>query len=132
VDHKKLDLWQKSIKSAGMVFTFTQSLPEVFRFNLADQMNRASVSIASNVAEGAARGSAKDFIGFLNITAGSASELHTHLAILEQTHPLNKKETQEIQKFLVDVSKMIQGLIKSLKRKLDQKLQSNHKLALSL
>lgn len=102
-----------------MVFRFTQSLPVVYRFNLSDQMNRACVSVASNVAEGAARGGARDFIRFLNIAAGSASELHTHLAILKEIEPLRVDATREIQIILSDVSKMIQGLIKTLKRRID-------------
>lgn len=118
MNHKNLDLWKKSIKLAGDVFRLTRTLPIDHRFGISDQMQRASVSIGSNVAEGAARGSNRDFIRFLNIAAGSASELDTHLAILREIDPSLTEKLESIQQSLIDISKMIQGLVKSLRRKL--------------
>jgi four helix bundle protein len=119
MNHKKLDLWQKSIKLAGDTFRYSSILPAEHRFGLLDQMQRAAVSIASNVAEGAARGSYKEFIRYLNIAAGSASELDTHLAILREIEVPPGEKLDDIQSSLTDISKMIQGLIKSLKRRLE-------------
>ena len=119
MNHKNLDLWKKSIKLAGDVFRFTSTLPTNHRFGISDQMQRAVVSIGSNVAEGAARGSRREFIRFLNISAGSASELDTHLAILREIHPLPSESLNSIQSSLNDISKMIQGLKNSLQRKLE-------------
>ena len=119
MNHKNLDLWKKSIRLAGDVFRFTPSLPTTHRYGISDQMQRAVVSIVSNVAEGAARGSRREFIRFLNIAAGSASELDTHLAILREIDPLSTESLEYIQSSLNDISKMIQGLIKSLRGKLD-------------
>ena len=119
MNHKNLDLWKKSIRLAGDVFRFTPTLPTIHRFGISDQMQRAVVSIGSNIAEGAARGSHREFIRFLNIAAGSASELDAHLAILIEIDPLLTESLEHIQSSINDISKMIQGLIKSLRRKLD-------------
>ena len=120
MNHKNLDLWKKSIELAGDVFRFTRALSAEHRFGLADQMQRAVVSIGSNIAEGAARGSYKDFIRYLNIAAGSASELDTHLAILREINESSTERLEQIQLPLNDISRMIQGLIKSLRRKIDE------------
>jgi four helix bundle protein len=119
MNHKNLDLWKKSVKLAGDVFRFTSTLPSIHQYGISDQMQRAVVSIASNIAEGAARGSRREFIRFLNIAAGSASEIDTHLAILREIDLFSNENLEHIQSSLTDISKMIQGLIKSLKRKLD-------------
>ena len=119
MNHKNLDLWKKSINLAGDVFRFTPTLPTIHRFGISDQMQRAVVSIGSNVAEGAARGSRQEFIRFLNIAAGSASELDTHLAILREIDPLSTESMECIQSSVNDISKMIQELIKSLRGKLN-------------
>lgn len=116
--HKNLDLWNKSIKLASDVYRLTNTLPTYHRHGISVQMQRASVSIGSNIAEGAARGSHREFIRFLNIAAGSASELDTHLAILIEIDPLLTEELEHIQSSLTDISKMIQVLINSLRRKL--------------
>jgi len=120
MNHKNLDLWKKTIRLAGDVFRFTPSLPTTYRFGISDQMQRAAVSIGSNVAEGAARGSRREFIRFLNIAAGSASELDTHLSMLREIDPDLIENMKHIQSSLNDISKMIQGLIKSLRRKIDE------------
>ena len=120
MSHKNLDLWNDSIKLAGAVYRFTRALPAEYRYSLSDQMQRAVVSISSNVAEGAARGSYREFIRYLNIAAGSASELDTHLAILREVEPSSPEKLDHIQLSFNDISRMIQGLIKSIRRKIDE------------
>ncbi len=97
MNHKNLDLWKKSIRLSGDVFRFTSTLSTTHRYGISDQMQRAVVSIGSNIAEGAARGSRREFIRFLNIAAGSASELDTHLAVLREIDPLSTESLDHIQ-----------------------------------
>jgi len=75
-------------------------------------MQRAVVSIGSNIAEGAARGSHREFIRFLNIAAGSASELDAHLAILIEIDPLLTESLEHIQSSINDILKNDSGVDK--------------------
>ena len=72
---EKLDVWQKSIALADLVYALTKAFPADERFGLTNQMRRAAVSISSNIAEGASRSSKPDFRRFIEIAAGSAFEL---------------------------------------------------------
>lgn len=66
---------------AELVYGYTESLPDTERYGLSSQMRRAAVSVASNIAEGAARGSDADFVRFLHMARGSLSELETQLRL---------------------------------------------------
>lgn len=82
---------------------------------LKDQMTRAAVSIASNVAEGAERNSKPEFARFLHISKGSAAELRTQAYIAGQIGILSAAQRDELVRELKDISSMLHGLIKSLK-----------------
>lgn len=71
---EKLEVWQKAIEFADLVHASTRSFPADERFGLTDQMRRAAVSISSNIAEGSARKSRKDFSRFIEIAMGSDYE----------------------------------------------------------
>lgn len=75
--HKDLEVWKESIDLTNEIYSLTKTFPKYERFGLSSQMQRSAVSIPSNIAEGAARGSDKEFIKFLNYSIGSASELET-------------------------------------------------------
>src|SRR3954467_137693 len=70
---EKLEVWQKAIDFADLVYVDTRSFPNDERFGLTNQMRRAAVSISSNIAEGCSRGSKADFRRFIEIATGSAS-----------------------------------------------------------
>ena len=78
---KDLKVWQESMSLAKEVFVLTKKFPNEEKYGLISQINRASVSIPSNVAEGAARDSIKEFNQFLNISLGSCFELETQLVL---------------------------------------------------
>ena len=116
-DHRDLKVWKLAVDLATAIYELTKHLPAEERYGLSIQMQRAAVSIASNIAEGAARGSRKDFIRFLRIAAGSASELETQLIILGRIGHL-KKDIMKLSLHLEQVRKitnMIHGLIRALK-----------------
>jgi four helix bundle protein len=74
-NYKELKVWQKSVDLAVEVYKVTGDLPKEEKFGLSSQMNRAVISISSNIAEGASRTSNKDFANFLKIALGSALNL---------------------------------------------------------
>ena len=81
--HKRLIVWQKAMDAVEEMYRLTEHFPSEERFGLVSQMRRASVSIATNIAEGAARQTTKERLQFLFISRGSLSELDTQLEIAE-------------------------------------------------
>jgi four helix bundle protein len=79
--HKNLEVWRLAIELAKDGYVITSEYPRGESFGLVSQMRRAAVSVASNIAEGAARNGDKEFVRFLYVALGSASELDTHIEI---------------------------------------------------
>lgn len=111
--HQRLDAWQYAMLLVTQVYEVTAAFPDNERFGLVSQMRRAAISVPSNIAEGAARGSNADFIRFLHIARGSLSELDTQLLLAAQLnftvdiHPVSE---------LIDtVFSLLGGLIRHLK-----------------
>jgi four helix bundle protein len=114
-NHKGLEVWDTSVELAADIYKLTSFLPPEEKYGMSGQMRSAAVSVASNIAEGAARGSKKEFVRFLNIAAGSASELDTQLEILLRIGAIDSNKVISIKNKLESVAKMIQGLIKALR-----------------
>ncbi len=79
--HYELKVWQESITLVKEIYQMTQFFPSQEMYGLTTQMRRAAISISSNIAEGAARNTDKEFINFLMIARGSLSELDTQILI---------------------------------------------------
>lgn len=114
--HKDLDVWKKSINIVTSVYKVTASFPKDELYGLTSQIRRSAVSIPSNIAEGAGRNHVNEFRQFLYIALGSASELETQLIISEMLGFITNEKSQELIAELNTVSKMIQGLIKSINK----------------
>lgn len=82
--HRRLEVWKLSMELVEQIYSFTQSFPKEERFGLTNQMRRAAVSIPSNIAEGSAKGSKKEFCRFLLIARGSLMELETQIEISDR------------------------------------------------
>jgi four helix bundle protein len=82
--HYKLEVWRDAIKLTQRLYAYAGSLPELERFGLQSQLRRAGVSVPSNIAEGAARGSSADYQRFLFMARGSLSEIDTQLEICKE------------------------------------------------
>jgi len=119
--HKKLDVWQESVALATHIYKITEKFPKAEIYGLTSQMRRAVVSISSNIAEGAARTSSKEFEQFLNIAGGSLSELDTQLEIAHNLLFLTNEQKQEIDIKVESITSKLAGLIKYVKRKIDEK-----------
>ena len=82
--HKDLEIWKKGIDLVEDIYRFTKTFPPEEMYGLTSQMRRSAVSIPSNIAEGAARQSNKEFLQFLYIALGSLSEIETQLFIAQR------------------------------------------------
>ena len=116
--HKKLDVWQKGMEVAQMIYKLTNSFPSEEKIGLVSQMRRAAISIPSNVAEGAARQGKAEFRNFLSMAQGSLSELDTQLELSVLLGYLNAEKIKEISGLLIRVDKMLSALIRSLSGKI--------------
>ena len=83
-DFRDLTVWQRAMELAAMVYALTKTFPAEELYGLTSQLRRASVSIASNIAEGRGRGSDGEFRQFLNIAQGSTYEVQTQLLLAKQ------------------------------------------------
>jgi len=111
VSFEDLEVWRRSCRLAVEICTLVKGCKE---YVLKDQMSRAAISIASNVAEGAERGSKAEFVRFLNIAKGSAAELRTQLYISVRLGSIISEEKATVLISEVkEISNMLQGLIKS-------------------
>ncbi len=111
--HKDLKVWQESIDFVSDIYAMTSNYPKEEQFGLISQLRRASVSIPSNIAEGASRHSKKEFIRFLYIARSSASEIETQLIISRKLGYLNT-EDDIVEQQLVRIAKMLTALINTL------------------
>ena len=102
---------------ATLVYKKTKAFPKSEVFALSNQLNRAVVSIASNIAEGASRDSEKEFSHFLEIAAGSAFEVETQLIIAKNLNYLSEDDTELIIEKLGKVERQLNQLIIKLNKK---------------
>ena len=116
--HKDLDVWKDSIELVTKIYRLVSNFPKEERFGLVDQMKRAAISIPSNIAEGAARNSQKEFLQFLHVALGSIAELETQLIISKKLGFLNNESIFED---LEKIKSRLLGLIRYLKKKKNEK-----------
>lgn len=115
--HKKLDAWKESVTLVTLVYELTRQFPQNEVFGLISQLRRAVISIPGNVAEGAARQTRREFVQFLYIARGSLSEVDTYIEIARKLGYIEKESIFMVDQKLMDVDKIITGLIQAVKRK---------------
>lgn len=108
-----LAVWKRACRVAVRVY---ELLKDCRDYGLRDQMTRSAVSIASNISEGAERGSIPDYVRFLHIAKGSAAELRTQLYISQKIGLIDQTAQSELTQECKEISAMLQGLITSLKQ----------------
>jgi len=92
--HKRLEAWRKSMDLVVRIYQATARFPAEERFGLVSQIRRAALSVPSNVAEGAARGSSRFFTSALQIARASLSELDTQIIIAQRLGYLSERELE--------------------------------------
>ncbi|WP_258176339.1 four helix bundle protein [Halomonas ventosae] len=115
--HESLRAWQLAMALVEDVYRVTVPFPDTERFGLTSQLRRAAISVPSNIAEGAARGSTTDFTRFLYIARGSLSEVDTQLQIAQRLGFI--QDTQLITERIDQVFAQLGGLIKHLKARIN-------------
>ncbi|MBI1920659.1 MAG: four helix bundle protein [Geobacter sp.] len=116
-DHKELDVWKTGVGLVKEVYVLTREFPKEELYGLTNQLRRAAVSIPSNIAEGAARQTNKEFVQFLYIALGSVAEVETQLAIAQELQYVPMGET--LLGRVASLRKMLHGLIRHYRTKVD-------------
>jgi four helix bundle protein len=119
---EKLEVWQKAIDFADLVYNQTRHFPADERFGLTNQMRRAAVSISSNIAEGSSRSSKSDFARFIEIATGSVFETVSQAFIAQRQSLLSEDQFRSIYTDAEELSRMLSGLRKSLLSTLNSQL----------
>jgi len=110
---KNLKIWKLSMTITSEIHQICSVFQKNEMYGLVSQMNRASVSIPSNIAEGSNRGN-KHFIQYLNISLGSSFELQTQLLIANMHDYITTEKTNELETKIIELQKMITGFIAKL------------------
>jgi four helix bundle protein len=113
--HKKLNAWSDAVDLAQQIYRVTERFPSNEQFGLTSQIRRAAVSIPSNIAEGTARQTKKEFLNFLHIAKGSLSELDTQLEIARRLEYLDQTRWETLDERLERIDRMLSGLVRSLR-----------------
>lgn len=107
---EKLDVWQLAIEFSDEIYRVTATFPTDERFGLTNQLRRASVSTAANIAEGAGRQSNKDNQRFIDIAYGSLMEVVSHLTIARRQEFLDADSWEELRGNADRLARMLSGL----------------------
>ncbi|RZJ58189.1 MAG: four helix bundle protein [Flavobacterium sp.] len=110
---KKLKIWHMAMDIAKSIFDLTDTFPPHEKFGLKNQMDRCSVSIPSNIAEGSSRTS-KSFRHFIDISLGSSFELHTQLLLARHRNYISEERTLEIENRIEEFQRMTMGFQNTL------------------
>ena len=116
-DFRQYEIWTNSVSFATDVYKLTASFPKYETYGLRDQLQRAAVSISSNIAEGFSRDSSRDFSHFLEIAIGSAFEVETQLKISLNLNYINEEQYTEMVTKLSQTERQIHSLINKLRDK---------------
>ncbi len=114
---KELKVWQKSMSFCVAVYRETKALPPDERFGLTTQIRRAAVSVPSNIAEGYARNSTRDYVRFLWLANGSLAEIETQLTLAAELELLPRERSSELLRGLTEVQVMLGAMIRALRKR---------------
>lgn len=113
--YKDLDVWRKGIDIVDRIYALTKKFSSEEKYVLVTQMQRAAISIPSNVAEGFVRQHSKEYAQFLYVALGSCAELETQIVISNRRNYLTEVELKELEECLDHESRMLMNLIKALR-----------------
>jgi four helix bundle protein len=114
---KDLIAWRKAMDLVNAVYDSTDGFPKRETYSLTDQIRRAAVSIPSNIAEGQAHFSNREFLHFLRHARGSLAELETQLLIGQRRKYLSDADTERLVEQADELGRILSGLINSLKER---------------
>lgn len=114
---REYKVWQDAVAYATEVYKVTATLPYFERKGLCDQLQRAVVSISSNIAEGSARPSDADFAHFLDTALGSAYEVETQLLIAKNVGYIQEEQYENLKATVINIEQQITNLISYVRKK---------------
>ena len=114
-DYRKLAVYNKALDFVQEVYRISKKFPQDEQFVLTSQIKRSVTSICLNIAEGAGRSSKKEFVQFLRISLGSSLETSSILDIAKRLFFVTEEEYNKLLEASSEISKMLNGLIKSVK-----------------
>ncbi len=117
--YRQLIAWQKAMELVRHVYSIAAGFPREEMFGLRSQIQRAAVSVPSNIAEGQGRESTKEFLRHLSIAYGSLMEVETQILIAQDLNYIDASSADELLEFSAETGRVINGLIRSLKKKLE-------------
>ena len=114
-DFRNLNVWQKAHELTLLVYRETKGFPRDERYGLTSQLRRAASSIPANIAEGCGRHTDPEFARFLDIAAGSGSELEYHLLLSRDLGILAQPAYERLSNRTTEVKRMLSGLVQSVR-----------------
>jgi four helix bundle protein len=112
---RNLEIWKKAIELTKLIYKITDDFPATEKYGLKSQIQRASVSVASNIAEGSSRRSEVDFARFLEMSIGSAFEVETQLIIAKELGYISKSNYESILSHIQTLQKQINALLTKIR-----------------
>lgn len=112
--YRELLVWQKGIELVKVIYGLVRSFPREEVYVLGDQLRRSSISIPSNIAEGQARQSTKEFKQFLSIALGSLAEVDTQVVMAHELGFISASDLERVNGQITELRKMMSGLIGKL------------------
>jgi len=116
--YRDLEVWQRGIDLVQLAYAFAEKLPKSECYGLTSQLQRASVSVPANIAEGHARKSSKEFLQFISISLGSLAEVETYFHIMERLSYIESSETKLALEKTDRLGKMLRGLQQTIKERI--------------
>ena len=113
---REYPVWQQAVEYATKIYQITAEMPYFEKKGLCDQLQRAVVSISSNIAEGSARPSDSDFAHFLDMALGSAYEVETQLLISKNIGYINFEIYEQIHDEIISIEKQLAGFICAVRK----------------
>jgi four helix bundle protein len=121
MNYEELDVYKESHNFVLEIYKVTKTFPNDEKYRLVDQLTRAAYSIPSNIAEGNSRNTTKDYINFLYMARGSANEIKYFLLLSKDLKYIDEETYSELRNKVVIIIKLLNGLINSLRGKLNEK-----------
>lgn len=113
-DFRKYNVWKEAVDFATVIYGITETFPKFERYGLCDQMQRAAVSISSNIAEGSSRTSEKEFAHFLEMAQGSAFEVETQMLVAQNLGYIKEGQYTELLDKITNIERLINSFISKL------------------
>jgi len=120
--YQDLSVWQKAMDLVVTIYKATSAFPKTETYGLANQLRRAAISVASNIAEGSAKRSTREFIRFINIASGSVAEMQTQTILSQRLDYFDAVTYARVIQSVDEIGRMLHGLQESLREKLNADL----------